>query len=155
VDGTPGADDNAPGAAVMLESARVLAQYAFARDVLFCAFNLEELNMIGSSEVVAALKSAGTGVRGMIALKMIGYIDDRRGSQRYPAGLGVLYPDCANFIGIVGNWKSRPLLREIASAMRKIPALQVETLTVPGNGNLLPVVRLSDHAPFWDAGYGR
>jgi aminopeptidase YwaD len=24
---------------------------------------------------------------------------------------------------------------------------------VPGNGGLIPAVRLSDHSPFWDAGY--
>jgi Zn-dependent M28 family amino/carboxypeptidase len=26
-------------------------------------------------------------------------------------------------------------------------------LSVPGNGGLIPAVRLSDHSSFWDAGY--
>ena len=29
----------------------------------------------------------------------------------------------------------------------------METLSVPGKGALIPAVRLSDHAPFWDLGY--
>jgi hypothetical protein len=37
--------------------------------------------------------------------------------------------------------------------MRKVPGLPVETLSVPGNGGFIPAVRLSDHSPFWDAGY--
>jgi Zn-dependent M28 family amino/carboxypeptidase len=31
--------------------------------------------------------------------------------------------------------------------------LPVETLTVLGNGFLVPAARLSDHSPFWDLGY--
>ena len=37
--------------------------------------------------------------------------------------------------------------------MQRVRGLPVETLTVLGNGFLLPAVRLSDHSPFWDLGY--
>jgi len=37
--------------------------------------------------------------------------------------------------------------------MRAVPDLPVETLSVPSNGMVIPAVRLSDHAPFWDLGY--
>ena len=33
-----------------------------------------------------------------------------------------------------------------------VPSLKVETLVVPGRGESFSEVRLSDHAPFWDAG---
>ena len=33
-----------------------------------------------------------------------------------------------------------------------VPSLKVETLVVPGTGEKFSEVRLSDHAPFWDAG---
>jgi Zn-dependent M28 family amino/carboxypeptidase len=39
------------------------------------------------------------------------------------------------------------------TAFRKNPDLPVVTLAVPFNGWLIPSVRLSDHAPFWDRGY--
>jgi Zn-dependent M28 family amino/carboxypeptidase len=153
VQGTPGADDNASGVAVLLEAARLLAQTRSKSQVLFCGFNLEELNMIGSSHFVGKLKTAGIKVDAMISLEMVGYADPRPGAQRYPAGLGWLYPDRGDFIGLIGNWNSSALLRAVAGGMRQVRGLAVETLSVPGNGALVPAARLSDHAPFWDAGY--
>ena len=57
--GTPGADDNASGVAVLLEAARILSQMILRTQVLFCAFNLEELNMIGSTAFVAKAQGCG------------------------------------------------------------------------------------------------
>jgi Zn-dependent M28 family amino/carboxypeptidase len=153
VQGTPGADDNASGISVLLESARLLARARLRSQLLFCAFNLEELNMIGSSYLAKKLKSAGAKIDAMISLEMVGYTDPRPGNQKYPVGLSWLYPDRGNFIGVIGNWNSHSLLRRFARHMGRIPGLPVETLSVPGNGGLIPAVRLSDHAPFWDAGY--
>jgi aminopeptidase YwaD len=153
VQGTPGADDNASGVVVLLEAARVLAQARLRTQVLFCAFNLEELNMVGSTYFAKKLKAAGTKIHAMVSLEMIGYTDPRPGSQKYPAGLSWLYPDSGDFIGVIGNWNSNSLLRAFARRMREVQGLAVETLSVPGNGGLVPAVRLSDHAPFWDLGY--
>jgi aminopeptidase YwaD len=153
VQGTPGADDNASGVAVLLEAARLLARAKGGSQVLFCAFNLEELNMIGSSYFAKKLKSAGARVDAMISLEMVGYTDSRPGSQKYPLGLKPFYPDRGDFIGVIGNWHSAFLLRRFARQMRQVQGLPVETLSVPGNGGLIPAVRLSDHSPFWDAGY--
>jgi hypothetical protein len=89
----------------------------------------------------------------MISLEMVGYTDSRRGSQKYPVGLGWLYPDRGDFIGVVGNRKSASVLRQFSSHMRQVTDLSVQTLSVPGNGALVPGVRLSDHSPFWDLGY--
>ena len=153
VQGTPGADDNASGVAVLLEAARLLARARVGSQVLFCAFNLEELNMIGSGYFAKKLKSAGAKVAAMISLEMVGYTDSRPGSQKYPLGLKAFYPDRGNFIGVIGNWRSASLLRRFARQMRQVRGLPVETLSVPGNGGLIPAVRLSDHSSFWDAGY--
>jgi aminopeptidase YwaD len=153
VPGTPGADDNASGVAVLLEAARLLSRTRLRSEVFFCAFNLEELNMIGSSHFAKKLKSAGTKVDAMVSLEMVGYTDSRPGSQKYPIGLGAFYPDRGDFIGVIGNWNSSSLLRRFARQMRQVRGLPVETLSVPGNGGLIPAVRLSDHSPFWDAGY--
>jgi Zn-dependent M28 family amino/carboxypeptidase len=153
VEGSPGADDNASGVAVLLETARVLSGMKLKSEVLFCAFNLEELNMIGSSHLAKRLKSEGAKVAGMVSLEMLGYTDRRPGSQKYPVALSWLYPNRADFIGVVGNWRSAALLRSFAAALKKVDGLPVETLSVIGNGFLVPQARLSDHAPFWDAGY--
>jgi len=153
VEGTPGADDNASGVAVLLEAARILSGEKLRSRVLFCAFNLEELNMIGSTHFARRLKAAGEKVAGMISLEMVGFTDPRPGSQKYPVGLRWFYPERGDFIGIVGNWRSGVLLRRFARSMRQVRGLPVETLTVLGNGFLIPAVRLSDHSPFWDHGY--
>ena len=153
VQGTPGADDNASGVVVLLEAARLLARARVGSRVLFCAFNLEELNMIGSGYFAKKLKSAGAKVAAMISLEMVGYTDSRPGSQKYPLGLKAFYPERGNFIGVIGNWNSASLLRRFARQMRQVRGLPVETLSVPGNGGLIPAVRLSDHSSFWDAGY--
>jgi len=153
VEGTPGADDNASGVAVLLEVARILSQMNIQPSILFCAFNLEELNMIGSTAFARKLKASGKKITAMISLEMVGYTDNRRGSQRLPAGLSRFYPDRGDFIGVIGNWQSNAVLRKFAAGMRNVADLPVETLAVPGRGLVIPAVRLSDHAPFWDLGY--
>ncbi|HEY2989083.1 MAG TPA: M28 family peptidase [Candidatus Binatia bacterium] len=153
VGGSPAADDNASGVAVLLEAARILSRLRLPSPITFCAFNLEELNMIGSAHFAKRLKAEGTQVAAMVSLEMLGYTDPRPGSQKYPVGLGWMYPNRADFIGIIGNRRSASLLHRFAGAMRQIDGLPVETLTVFGNGFLVPQVRLSDHAPFWDLGY--
>jgi Zn-dependent M28 family amino/carboxypeptidase len=153
VEGTPGADDNASGVAVMLEAARLLSRFKLRPQVLFCAFNLEELNMIGSTHLAQKFKAAGAKIDAMVSLEMVGYTDSRPGSQKYPIGLKWFYPDRGDFIGVIGNWNSYSLLRRFSRLMRHVQGLAVETLSVPGNGAFIPEVRLSDHSPFWDVGY--
>lgn len=153
VEGTPGADDNASGVAVLLEAARLLANVRLRSQVLFCAFNLEEQNMIGSAHFAKKLKAAGAKVSAMISLEMVGFTDPRPRGQKYPMGLRWFYPDRGDFIGVIGNWRSASLLRRFSRSMRQMQGLSVETLTVLGNGVLIPAVRLSDHSPFWDVGY--
>jgi aminopeptidase YwaD len=153
VPGTPGADDNASGVAVLLEAARLLGRARPRSAILCCAFNLEELNMIGSTHFARNLKAAGVSVAGMISLEMVGYTDSRPGSQKYPLGLKWFYPERGDFIGVIGNWNSSSLLNKFAREMRGVKGLPVETLSLPGNGGLIPEARLSDHSPFWDVGY--
>lgn len=153
VEGSPGADDNASGVAVLLEAARLLARAKLRSEVLFCAFNLEELNMIGSTHFARKLKAQRAKVKAMVSLEMVGFTNARPGGQKYPPGLSWLYPSRGDFIGIIGNWRSSVLVRQFSWHMRRVPRLPVETLTVLGNGFLLPQARLSDHAPFWDVGY--
>lgn len=153
VEGSPGADDNASGVAVLLEAARILSAFRLRSQVLFCAFNLEELNMIGSTHFAKKLKAAGADIRAMISLEMVGFTSPKAGGQQYPIGLKWFYPDHGDFIGVVGNWRSSVLLRQFSRLLRQVHGLPVETLTVLGNGFLLSQTRLSDHSPFWDLGY--
>ena len=88
----PGADDNGTGVAALLELARLLGQQtALPYRIDLVAYTLEEppffrTKNMGSYVHAAALKAAGVPVRGMVALEMLGYYDDRKHTQQYPIG---------------------------------------------------------------------
>ncbi|HEX2910964.1 MAG TPA: M28 family metallopeptidase [Chloroflexia bacterium] len=56
--GTPGADDNASGVAVLLETARIIANAYPQFEMRFIAFDGEELGLIGSRAYAEALSAA-------------------------------------------------------------------------------------------------
>lgn len=153
---TPGADDNASAVAAMLEIARVLDEDWPADtqlDLELVAFDLEENGMLGGREHAIRTREAGVDLRGMVSLEMLGYCDHAAGSQSLPRQLVGLYPDTANFIAIIGNQISGPLIERFCEGMVTVDSLPVETLQVPQNGEMLQAVRLSDHSPFWDEGF--
>lgn len=153
---TPGADDNASAVAAMLEIARLLPQTwpdGARLELELVAFDLEENGMLGGREHARLSRESNIDLRGMVSLEMLGYCDHTPGSQSLPRTLRGLYPDTGNFIAIIGNQNSTSLIEQFGIGMRVVNDLPVETLQVPDNGNGLQATRLSDHSPFWDAGY--
>ncbi len=69
VEGAPGAMDNGSGVAGLLESARVLSQYAFEGTIVFIAFDREEQGMRGSTAY--ANDHIGDRIHGMLNLDCI------------------------------------------------------------------------------------
>jgi len=163
VAGTVGADDNASAVAVQLETARqVMAlkgKMALDLAVAFVSFALEEppaygTRFMGSRVYARQALKRGERIDGMICLEMVGYACREPGCQSYPFPLMFFgYPKEGDFIGVVGNFASRGLTRRMRDCFRKNPELPVIQLTVPFNGWIMPAVRLSDHASFWDAGF--
>jgi Zn-dependent M28 family amino/carboxypeptidase len=150
---SPGADDNASGMAALLECARLLCSFEPHCTLCFAATDLEEYGIQGAHHLATRLYREGVQVRAMISLEMLAYRSDETGAQRYPAFLRRFYPDRADFIALVANWRSRRLLERAEKIFRSVPSLPVETLKVPLNGWPISATRLSDHAPFWDLGY--
>ena len=153
---TPGADDNASAVAALLEIARLLPSSwpdGAKLELELVAFDLEENGMLGGREHARLSKDTSVDLRGMVSLEMLGYCDHTRGSQSLPRTLRGLYPDTGDFIAIIGNQNSTSLIEQFRNGMAQVDALPVETLQVPDNGNDLQATRLSDHSPFWDAGY--
>jgi Zn-dependent M28 family amino/carboxypeptidase len=153
VPGTPGADDNASGVAVLLELAQCLAQQPPAVPIWLVAFDMEEYGLLGSQAYATALKAAGQPVRLMMSLEMLGYCDRTPQSQRYPSPvLERLYPSTADFIALIGNLSTIPAMRGLGHHLKQAGAA-CEWLPVPNRGKAIPATRLSDHASFWDQGY--
>jgi len=158
--GTVGADDNASAVAVQLETARQLNLLKDHQEldiaVKFVSFPLEEPPAYGTRHMgsrVYAMKAwkEKEQIDGMICLEMVGYTSPQ---QDYPFPLMFFgYPKKGDYIGIVGDFNSRSFTASLFKAFGKNPDLPVIKLTVPLGGFLLPSVRLSDHAPFWDRGF--
>ena len=89
VRGSPGADDNASGVAGLLELSRAFADLEPGLTVRFVAFTNEEAPFFRSGQQGSAVHAKAARARGerialMISLEMLGFYDDRPGSQRYP-----------------------------------------------------------------------
>ena len=96
-------------------------------------------------------------------MDMIGYYSDEPYSQTLPVGFDFLYPEMysdlvddswrANWIGSIFNSSATSLNADFTDvAATYVPDLKIHAITVPGNGEAVPDLRRSDHAPFWDIG---
>src|SRR5207302_152482 len=147
-------DDNASALAVMLEIARNLRAVPMTRSVRFIAFCLEEENLLGSLAYASSLQAAHEEICGAIVLECVGYARTEEGSQQKPPILPIAVPTVGDFLGIVGNSTSAGLVQAVEQAAKQaVPELKTVSLLVPGNGELLPDARRSDHAAFWHHGY--
>jgi Zn-dependent M28 family amino/carboxypeptidase len=155
--GTPGADDNASGVAGLIELARLLRSYTNRRTLRFVAFPHEEppyffTSQMGSRVYARQLKRDKVGVQIMLTLEMIGYGGPEM-QQTYPFPFLKRfggYPEHGNYIALVGNIRTRKIVKIVRQAMRDACSIGVESLTAPG---FLPPLYLSDHSSFWKYGF--
>jgi hypothetical protein len=150
----PGADDNASGVAGILELARLIgaAKPKLPHRVDLVAFTLEEQphfrpSTMGSQIYADELVAGRTPLKLMISVEMIGYFQDRAGSQGYPIGaLKLIYPNTADFIAIVGRPLDRSPVARVKMLMTVTDALPVYSINAP---RFLRGVDFSDHRSFW------
>lgn len=157
--GTPGADDNASGLAVLIEVARRLGDGGAPGPIEFVGFDLEEPRgtsyAVGSDRFSREARADGREYRACLVLEMVGYTDPDPGSQSVPP---LLFwkdvPERGTFLAAVGDWRSRDLVEGYrAAAADAAPDLEVVGFRSPFRGWLVPATRLSDHCRFWDRGY--
>jgi hypothetical protein len=123
----PGADDNASGAAGLLQIARALRDQPLAADLRLVLFGGEEQGLHGSRAYVAALPPADRArVAGVVNMDMIGVRNTAR-----PTVL------------LEGAPRSQGVIDGLASAAAAYTGLEVQVSLSP---------YASDHVPFLDAG---
>jgi hypothetical protein len=153
--GSPGANDNATGVAILLEMSRALRPEALARTVRFVAFVNEEppyflTEAMGSREHARRARQRGEDIQAMLSLETLGYYSDAPGSQRYPPPFGVFYPRVGNFLAVVGNMPSRGLVVDFLRQFMSVSDFPVEGVATFG---WIPGINWSDHWSFWKEGY--
>jgi hypothetical protein len=126
----PGADDNATGAAAVMEAARVFQDQRFERTVKLILFSGEEQGLFGSGEYAADASRDDDVIAGVLNFDMIGYADT--------------VPEDIDLIGNEASAWLVDLTAECAGVYA--PELKVKKL-------IDPTMVLSDHASFWKAGY--
>ena len=171
VRGSPGADDNGAGVAVLLELAARLGGRGMRRTVVLAAPDFEEIGLIGSRPLVRWLRRTYR-VRGALVFDPIGFWDARPGTTRVPAGIDLLFPGQAERVkareyrgdSVVAIYRRRSaeLVRTWARCLaatvgRERVLMLRDPLDLPVIGPALglhPVVRnfsRSDHVNFWNA----
>ena len=158
--GSPGADDNASGVAVLLETARLLAGTTPRRTIKLVAFTLEEPQgfarfLIGSDHYARLARQNGEEYAVALILESVGYCDHREGSQRLPTLVRVPGVSRGDFLAVIGNQPSKEFAEGFAQvASRTVPELRVIPYCAPPLlARLIPDLFLSDHASFWAQGY--
>jgi Zn-dependent M28 family amino/carboxypeptidase len=155
VPGSPGADDNASAVAGMLEIARLHRRSSNRKRLIFVAFVNEEPPCFGSENMGSRayakhLKDREVEVDVMISLEMIGYFRKER-IQQYPLPfMGFFYPKTADFIGVVGNFRSSKYVSLLKKGIKKYSSIDVQSLTGP---EFFGGISLSDNSSFWHHGY--
>lgn len=153
--GSPGANDNATGAAGAIEVSRLLKDKPLARTVRFVAFVNEEppwfqTDAMGSRVYARRCKERKENVVGMISLETIGHFSDAPKSQQYPFPFSLFYPGTGNFIGFVGNVSSGSLVRRAIKSFRARTQFPSEGVAAPG---WITGIGWSDQWSFWEEGY--
>jgi Zn-dependent M28 family amino/carboxypeptidase len=158
--GSPGADDNASGVAVLLETADILSKQKLGRTLQFAAFTLEEPQpqtihfLIGSNHFAGQARRSNRKYEAVFILESVGYTDNAEGSQVVPLFVRIPVPGKGNFLAVISNKRSTAVMQTFQAVSGKyVPELPVVPYKVPLSGRIIPTTRFSDHASFWNHGY--
>jgi len=155
--GSPGANDNASGAAAVIELARLLRDFdgSAGKRIRLVLFVNEEppyfrTEAMGSLNYARALAQRNERVVAMYSLETIGFYSSEPGSQVYPAPFGLVFPDRGDFVAFVGLLGSRALVRETMRSFRAHTAFPTIGGVAPG---FVPGIGWSDHWAFAENGF--
>ena len=128
----PGADDDGSGTAAVLEAARILADVQFEHPIIFALWDEEEQGLVGSGFYAGTIAANDVELRAVINMDAIAYDGNADAKARIHSRA-------------IGNSHE---IADSVFAMRDHYDIDLDLiLTVPGAG-------YSDHASFWNEGYG-
>jgi len=153
VAGSPGANDNASGVALLLATAKRLVAEPTDRTVRIVFFVNEESPFnsgiqMGSNVYAKRSRAGDDAIVLMIAVDSIGYYMNEKGSQNRPPLVGQLLPSRGNFVAFLSDRENRGLLDRVVAVFQeqsRFPSIGVASDSKQLNR--------SDHAPFLWQGY--
>jgi hypothetical protein len=132
ISAAPAADDDGSGTAALLEAARVLKDIPFEYTLTFAFWDEEEQGLVGSAFAAGALASNDALVHGVVNMDAIAY--DGNGDKK-------------------ARVHARPIANSLAIADTVFAVLNDHGIDI----DLIltnPGATYSDHASFWNEGYG-
>lgn len=144
------ADDNSSGVAAMLEIARAVEKFSFARSIRFVSFDLEEFGAIGSTRYFNA--GYDQGMQAAIVMDAIGYASSEPGSQKKANGLNL--PTTGDYLLAVGNQSSAEMVQQAVYLGNQANLAKTVGIIAPGDGTyfLATLFTRSDHGLLWYKG---
>ena len=148
----PGADDNASGVALVLETARILRHANVEMNVLFCVFSNEETGAAGSRAFVADSVQDAKSIIAAINLDVLGYnrpnsiplvkaLDAAQSSFKYKIRVAVYrtfrnyflgYFNGSNVVVVAGKPANEQLVRMVSERFRSHSKLRVKEIVSEG-----------------------
>lgn len=161
---SPGANDNASGLAVMLETARILSQQLFRRSIEFVAIDLQKQGGIGVRRFVQKISDhEADHIKAVYNLDNVGIFSAQTGTQALSERQQKMFPQLTqdldhrdwkgDFLFAISNTKSVPARNNfVEMADAYAPRLFVEGLKTAGKGTEEHLFGSGAYKPFWDRG---
>jgi len=151
-----GADDNASGVTALLELARLLKGRSLDYPIELVAYSLEEppffrTPYMGSYVHAKSLNERNIPVYGMIALEMIGFYRDEKGSQTYPLKpMKIVYGTTGDFILLAKRTGLGQFVRRFSSEFNAVCEMPANQIKAPAK---MAGIDFSDHLNYWSFDY--
>lgn len=152
--GTPGANDNGSGVAVMLELARRLRGTHPRQTIRFVAFTNEEppwfrTEFMGSLVYARWCKANGERLTGAMVFDTVGYYTQDEDSQTYPFPNVAGLPKTGNYVAFISTWGPQELIRKADAAFGEKDKLPSLAVAIPA---VVPLIAWSDDWAFTQEG---
>lgn len=155
----PGADDDASGVAVIMETARVLAKHAPESTIVLSAVDGEEQGLFGSRNQARLFKAANANIQGMFSNDIVGAsaaengVKDPHRIRLFSEGVPTLDTAQAAQLRVLVGGENDSQSRQLARFVKSVAENDETDMTVWLMFRRDRYLRASDHVAYQEQGY--